>query len=174
MRNSMKLIGALGVVGLVMSLGAPRSGAEVSSFSAAIYSNRYVCALTTDFDFQTAVAKYNPNGAGGYTAGTLIASLNGFDTDAAGQSGFCQYSLDTTSSFYTIDGHGLGFEKLVWTAAASNDTACPDSNPAASFTDLTAIAVRNVTNANGQIIEAEVSSDNLLDQGEAGHGYCLK
>jgi hypothetical protein len=168
----MKLIGALGVVGLVMSLGAPRSGAEVSSFSSAIYSNRYVCQLTSDFDFFTAVQKYNPNGAGGYTAGTLIGALNAFDTDTVGQSGFCQYTLDTTSSFYTIDGHGLGFEKLVWTAAASNDAACPSGG--ASFTDLTAIAVRNVTNINGQIIEAEVASNNLLDQGEAGHGYCLK
>jgi hypothetical protein len=184
----LKPIAAFGLLGLVLSLCAPPSasaGNNVVAFSAAVYANRYVCSYAYDEDFFTAVSKYNPNGTGGYSAGTLIAADNAFVTTSPGQTGFCTYTLNTspTSSFYTISGQGIGFEKLTWVAATSNDPSCP-----ATFTDQTAIVLRNLANSNGIVVDAEVSDDNLLGLTvgsptsvppitailAAGRGFCLK
>jgi len=162
-----KLAILLGACGLLVAFGNTAANAQVSSFSTANYDNRYVCTNAADADFFTAVIKYNPNGAGGYTAGTLVASSDAFLGGAPDT--FCNYTLNTTTSAYTISGQGLGFEKLVWTAASSNAAVCP-----ASFVDNTAIALRNLTNSNGIVVDAEFSSGNLLGQLESGHGYCLK
>jgi hypothetical protein len=171
-----KLIASLGVVSLVIGFGAPRISAEVpaGTFTAANYSGRYVCSASTGAnanaggqgEFASAVMKLKPNGAGGYDSTSV---LNANDS-AFGGSGtaFCSYTLGT-GSFYTISGDGTGFEKLVWAANSANEAACP-----IGFTDLRAIALRNLTNNNGVAIDAEFSSTNLLNQVSGGHGYCLK
>ena len=170
-KNSMtKLIRALGVLGLVIGFYVPRVNAQAphaeTTLSTANYSGRYVCLVTSDGDFYSAVIKYNPNGASGYSAGTLIASDDAFTGGLA--TAFCTYSING-SSLYTIDGHGLGFEKLIWNAASTNDPSCPTA-----FIDNTAIALRNLINNNGAVVDSEISDGNLLGQGFAGHGYCLK
>ena len=54
----------------------------VVAFSNAVYTGRYACSAatfrsgSTAGDLLTAVIKYNPNGGGAYTAGTLIAGAN--------------------------------------------------------------------------------------------------
>jgi len=171
-KNSIsKLIAALGVLGLVIGLSAPKASAQAphaeATLSAANYTGRYVCRSASDGDFFTAVTKYNPNGAGRYTAGTLIASDDAFIGGSA--SAFCTYTLSTVQSLFTINGHGLGFEKLVWIASSTNPVSCPPN-----FIDNTAIALRNLINNNMAVVEADFSSGNLLAQGKAGHGYCLK
>lgn len=173
-KNSIaKLIATLGVLGLVSGLSAPNASAAPvvphaeATLSTTNYENRYVCRSASGDDHFTAVTKYNPDGAGKYTAGTLMASDQAFPGGSA--SVFCSYSLDTRGSFYTINGHGTGFEKLVWAAAATNSRSCPGS-----FIDNTAIALRNLINNNASVVEADFTDGNLLGQGKAGHGYCLK
>ena len=163
------LVAAVGIFGFAMGAWVPVVNAQVSSFSTAIYSGRYICNVTANEDFYTAVIKYNPQGNGRYHAGTLTASANAFGDDTAGQSGFCTYNLNTVGSNYNVTGQGIGFERLVWTADAGNDTTCPGS-----FVDQTTLGVRNVTNANGITVSAEISSVNLLGNDEPGRGYCLK
>jgi hypothetical protein len=182
--STSKLISALGVFALVMAFLATKADAQgpVSAFSAAVYSGRYVCRMSSSFDFFTGTVKYNPNGAGKYTAGTLTAPGTNFGAPAGS---FCSYTLDTKTSAYTVDAHGLGFETLNWTPSGSNDASCPAAvAPATTITDQTAIALRNLANANGVVFDAEVSDGNFLNQsanpafpGEgsnAGHGSCLK
>jgi hypothetical protein len=168
--NITTLITALGVLGLAIGLSAPRAYAQAPhaevTLSTANYSGRYGCLVTSDSGFYTAVVKYNPSGTGTYTAGTLVASDDAFPLGLA--TAFCTYSLNG-DSFYSIDGHGLGFEKLIWNAASTNDPSCPGT-----FIDNTAIALRNLININGAVIDSEFSDGNLLSQGFAGHGYCLK
>jgi len=171
-KNSMtKLIMALGVLGLAMGLSAPRVNAQaphaLTTFSAKNYNGRYVCLVASDGDFYSAVIKYNPNGAGGYTqVGTLIASDDAFPGGM--NNAFCTYNLNLPVSAYTIDGHGLGFEKLAWNLV-SGPSSCP-----VTFIDNTAIALRNLINNNAAVVDSEFSDGNLLGQGFAGHGYCLK
>jgi hypothetical protein len=163
------LVAAVGIFGFAMGAWAPVVNAQVSSFSPAIYSGRYICNVTSNADFFTAVIKYNPLGNGKYHAGTLLATANAFGDGTPGQSGFCRYSLNTVASTYTVTGQGIGFESLVWMAISGNDVSCPPS-----FTDQTTLGVRNLTNANGITVSAEIASVNLLDEGEPGRGYCLK
>jgi hypothetical protein len=187
-KNSMfKLIMSIGLVGLAMCFYTPRVNAQdtqdgpkavvAGEFTNAFYSGRYICNVSTNFasstgttngtEFYTAVIKYNPNGGGGYSG---VGTLNASDAAFTGGSGtaFCSYTLDPTSA-YAITSNGTGFEKLVWDASSSNETVCP-----ASFTDLRAIALRNLLNNNGIVIDSEVSSTNLLGEATAGRGYCLK
>jgi hypothetical protein len=178
-----KLIASLGVFSLVIGFCAPDVSAVANnpavpagSFSAANYSGRYGCVESTgpaigvaagnQGEFASAVMKIKPNGSGGYNA-TSTLSANDSAFGGSGTS-FCSYTL-TTGSFYTISGDGTGFEKLIWAASSSNEAICP-----ASFTDLRAIALRNLINVNGVSIDGEFSSVNFLGQISAGHGYCLK
>ena len=174
------LVAAVGIFGFAMGAWAPVVNAQVSSFSPAIYSGRYICNVTSNADFFTAVIKYNPLGNGKYHAGTLLATANAFGDGTPGQSGFCRYSLNTVASTYTVTGQGIGFETLVWNVISGNDPSCPCgattpiTGSCTSFTDQTTLGVRNLTNANGITVSAEIASVNLLDQGEPGRGYCLK
>jgi hypothetical protein len=176
-KNSItKLIMALGVLGLMIGFSAPRANAQAphaaTTLSTANYTGRYVCLITSRGDFYTAVVKYNPNGAGIYGGtGTLIASADAFLGTPSDS--FCTYNLNPAVSSYSIDGHGLGFEKLVWNFV-SGPSACPAAVPGGVFTDDTAIALRNLINNNGAVVDSEISDGNLLGQGFAGHGYCLK
>jgi len=168
-----KLITALGVAGLMLGLFAPRVSAQ-PPFSNAQYTGRYACSSASDDNFFTAVIKYNPNGNGAYSAGTLVASLEPFDADVdiTPPSGdFCFYTLDIPASSYTIGTDGSGFEELVWAPVTTpaNPSGCPSS-----FEDQTAIALRNMLDTTGATIRAEFSSANLLGQDEPGHGLCLK
>jgi len=153
----------------MLGLSAPMA----SAFSNANYAGRYACTDATHGDGVTAVIKYNPNGFGAYSAGTLIASLEPFDADADSvppSADFCFYTLDTAASSYTIATDGTGFEQRVWAAASTNQIVCPPS-----FTEQTAIGLRNMRDAGGiVVIRAEFASANLLTSNEAGHGTCLK
>jgi hypothetical protein len=164
-----KLITALGVVGLMIGFYAPRVYAQhnTTGLSTVNYTGRYACLLASDGSFYTAVFTYNPNGAGIYTNGTLIASSDAFVGGLP--TAFCTYNINTHLSSYTVSGHGTGFESVTWGAAGNNGAFCPPS-----FVDNTAIALRNVVNRNGASIDAEISDGNLLGQGFAGRGYCLK
>jgi len=166
-----KLIVALVVFGLSTVLWVPRMGAEVTTFSVKNYNGSYACRYASFEDFFTAVSQYTPNGAGGYTTGTLVASLNAFTgfNSAAPASQFCTFFLEPSASFYSIDATGLGFEELSWTPSVANSPLC---FPAAFFIDQDQIALRNLTQ-NGATIRAELSDDNLLDIGVPGHGTCV-
>jgi hypothetical protein len=170
-----KVIGAMGLLGMLVGLSAPRVSAEsnpVISFSDAVYTGRYVCTTASRFDQFTAVIKYNPNGGGAYSAGTLIASLEPFDLDTDVQPpsmDFCTYFLDRAASSYTVGTDGTGFETLSWLTSPTNPTACPGS-----FIDQTSLALRDNTDITGAVLRAEISSANLLGQGSAGLGFCLK
>jgi hypothetical protein len=167
-----KLIAVVGVVSLMMALLVSRASAQVTTFSNKNYNGSYACRDASDFDFFTAVFQYTPNGAGGYTTGTLVATLNnftGFDS-AAPAAQFCTFLLQTAASAYSIDTTGLGFETLTWLPSAGNNAAC---FPAAFFVNQTQIALRNLTSSNGATIRAEFSDDNLLDEDDPGHGTCV-
>jgi hypothetical protein len=172
-----KIIMYLGALGLVIGFCAPRANAQVpaGAFTNAHYSGRYACVASTGLSSSSggegasAVMKLKPNGSGGYDS-TSVLSANDSAFGGSGSS-FCSYTLDTTQSTYTVSGDGTGFEKLVWTANSSNEgpNICPGT-----FTDFRAIALRNLLNINGVVIDVEFSSTNLLGQTSAGNGYCLK
>jgi hypothetical protein len=170
-----KLIAALGVFALVMALAVPRVGAQVTTFSTANYTGPYACTIASDFDFFTAVIQYSPDGAGGYTTGTLVASSSAFDgigfDQATPASNYCTWFLEPSASAYSIDSTGLGFETLSWTPSVANNVNC-----VGAFTDEDAIALRNLTNPTASI-RAEVADGNLFGFGAsddfAGHGSCL-
>jgi hypothetical protein len=186
-----KLFASLGVVGLVIGYCGSRVNAGVAvpagSFTVANYSGRYVCVASTgptaasgataagfQGEYASAVMKLKPNGSGGYNA-TSILSANDSAFGGTG-SGFCSWTL-AAGSLYTISGDGTGFEKLIWAANTppTGDTGiCPGS-----FTDLRAIALRNLLNINGVSVDAEFASANLFGDttthgASAGHGFCLK
>jgi len=167
-----KLITALGLVGLMLGLSAPMVSAQVVTFSNANYAGRYACTNANHNDNQTAVIRYIPNGFGAYLGGTLTADLTFFAPfgTASPSMSFCDYTLDLAASSYNIAADGTGFEQLVWTAAITNNGACP-----LSFEDQTAIGLRNMQDASGiAVIRAEFASANLLNGNEGGHGTCLK
>jgi hypothetical protein len=156
----------------MLGLSAPMVSAQVVTFSNANYVGRYACTNAVRSDSLTAVIKYNPNGSGAYSAGTLVAALTPFAPfgTASPSMSFCNYTLDIAASSYNIASDGTGFEQLVWTAATTNNGACPPS-----FEDQTAIGLRNMQDATGiAVIRAEFASANLLNGNEAGHGTCLK
>jgi hypothetical protein len=171
-----KLIAALAVFGLTMALVAPNVSAQVTSFSTKNYNGSYSCRYAAFADFDTAVSQYSPNGSGGYTTGTLVATLNIYLPFAATPpaSAFCTYFLQTGESAYSIDTTGVGFETLSWAASVTNNAACPPS-----WIDQDQIALRNLTTSNGATIRAEVADDDLLPITPAdvfpfpGHGTCL-
>jgi hypothetical protein len=167
-----KLVAALGGVGLLLGLSVPRAGAELSTFSAANFSGRYVCTEASDDDFFTAVIKYGPNGGGAYAAGTLVAAENDFVSPfvSSPSMAFCTYTLDTTGSSYNITSTGFGFEQLVWTLTSTN----PNCTGPASFVDQHIIILRNTPNAANQVQRADFSSVNNLGETDAGHGTCVK
>jgi hypothetical protein len=171
----LKIITYLGALGLVIGFCAPRANAQVppGAFTNANYSGRYACIATTGLSTSSggegasAVMKLKPNGVAGYdSTSTLSANDSAFGGSG---SSFCSYTLDTTTSAYTVSSDGTGFETLVWTASGSNEVICPGS-----FTDMHAIALRNLLNNNGVVIDVEFSSANLLGVTSAGNGYCLK
>jgi hypothetical protein len=180
----LRILVALGAIGLLMGLCTPRASAQ-GPFSNANYSGRYACSTMingpTATTAATAIIKYNPAGNGKYKAmsvGSLIANEAGF---AGGNpSKFCSYTLDTAKSSYTLDSNGVGFETLVWNALPSNtDGVCPCS-PAllcggdAFFTMQTSFGIKNDLNVNGFSIRSDHSSSNLLNQGQPGQGFCVK
>jgi hypothetical protein len=173
-----KTLVALGAIGLLVALWAPRASAQ-GPLSNANYSGRYACFTAADDEFETAVIKYNPDGNGKYTAGTLLANESGV-APGGDPSKFCGYSLDTSKSSYTLDSHGVGSETLVWNAETANDPDCPCSSKAnlcegnGFFTEETAFAIRNQLNSNGFTTRADHSSTNLFNFDEPGNGYCVK
>jgi len=168
-----KVIAALAAFGLMIGLGAPRASAQ---FANMFYSGRYACTSVSDDNLFTAIYKYNPNGAGAYNGGTLVAALNQFDAAfpfpvVSTTGDFCTYTLNLAASSYIINPDGDGFEQLVWVAPTSppNPGACPGS-----FTDQTALGLRNDLNVLGQTIRADFASDDLFGDDEPGAGHCLK
>jgi hypothetical protein len=177
-----KTLVALGAIGLLVALWTPKASAQLTAqgpFSNGNYSGRYACLTATDDEFATAVIKYNPDGSGKYTAGTLIADEAGMPL-GGDPSHFCAYDLDTTKSSYTLTSHGVGNEILVWNPSAANDATCPCSSDAnlcegnKFYTEQTAFAIRNQLNSNGFTTRADHSSTNLFDGDEPGNGYCVK
>jgi hypothetical protein len=175
-----KLITAVVLLGLVMGLSTAKLHAEgnpVVAFSNGVYTGRYVCSAATfvtggsSGDLLTAVIKYNPNGGGAYSAGTLIAGANAGGLPPSGA--FCQYNLDITASSYNIGTDGTGFESLSWVLPPPPFVE-PSGCPTTGFIDQTSIVLRNNTDITGAVLRAETANANLLGQDEAGHGFCLK
>jgi hypothetical protein len=172
-----KLCAVLGGAGLAIGICAPMAMAQASvppPFANANYANRYVCNVTSDDNFFTAIMKINPNGKGQYTAGTLTGSGSeffAFDPGAVPPTNFCSYSLATGTSGYAIDSHGLGTEVLGWIPASGQNAACPPG-----FTMNTRIVLRNSVNANNIVARTLITSGNLLGQSpfDPGYGYCFK
>jgi hypothetical protein len=187
-----KTLVALATIGLLLALWTPRASAQLTGtgpFTTMNFSGRYAClTFTNPFpdgddggEFNTAVIKYNPNGSGKYTAGTLIANEAFLNTTGTpnDSSHFCLYTLDTTKSTYVLTTHGVGSETLTWNGAAANDAVCPCSKTNLCggntfFTEQTAFAVRNQLNVNGFTTRADQSSINLFNFGASGNGYCVK
>jgi hypothetical protein len=155
----------LSMLGLMMAVAVPRA----SAFTVADFSGRYSCLGANNFNIVSAVLTYSPDGTGHYLIGGLRAALTGFTgggTTTPSKTTFCNYALDTTASFYKVNADGTGYETLVWAPASSNSAACPSSG--ASFTDETSFAVSDNDN------RADFTSANLLNQNEAGTGYCQR
>ena len=167
-----KIIAGWAAFALLVSLYVPRA----SAFDATNFRGRYACSAEagngTLGDFFSAIIRYFPNGGGAYQAGTLVASLTAFATPfpvVSATGDYCAYALDVAASSYTIGSDGTGFEVLSWVASSTNPAGCP-----ASFTDQTAIGIRNILSADNQTIRAEFVDADLLGSDEAGHGTCLK
>jgi|SRR6516225_221230 hypothetical protein len=160
-----KLIAGVAVLGLLIGFSATKAGAQLGN---ANYIGRYACTATDNIIGNTAVIKYGPNGAGAYEGGTLTASGTPFTG-----SGFCVYDLNLAASSYTIGTDGTGFEKLTWTASATNAPGCPPT-----FVDQTAIALSTNLNTGGATLQADFTDADLLGAsggaGEVGYGYCVK
>ena len=164
----MKGLIVVATLGLITAVAIPQAHAQ---YTVGDYSGRYVCSGAIDFNTITGVIKYTPDGTGKYTVGSLRAALVVFGVPfdpATAATQFCNYTLDTTTSSYTINSNGTGFETLVWDASPANSTSCPASNPATSFIDQTVIAL---TPSNQS---AQFSSANFLNQNLAGAGQCLR
>jgi hypothetical protein len=167
-----KLIAGLGIIGLVAGLFPQRLCADIAAgdFSSTVFSGRYACEVIGPNGLSSGVMKVKPNGSG-FFSGTGILNVNG-DAVGATVGSVCSWTLNALSS-YTVIGNGTGFAKLIWDAPSTSSTGCP-TGTAGSFTDFVALALRNVTNGNGVVIDAEFSSDNFLNKAAAGRGYCLK
>lgn len=173
-----KLFAVLGGAGLAIGICVPRANAQVPPFSNANYANRYVCNVHADFDFVGAVMKINPNGSGGFTAGTMNAAISpfaAFNPAGTAPTNFCSYTLDAPASSYAVSQQGIGTEVLSWTANSTNNTSCPESSPAGgNFLMYNKFVLRNNVTANNTVPRSDITSGNLLDDGETGRGYCLK
>jgi hypothetical protein len=176
-----KLSAVLGVAGLAITIGAPwaKAGAPVPPpWTNANYANRYVCNYASFANLVSGVAKINPNGTGGFSAGTLNAALSpfdGFSSTATPPANFCNYTLGAGSG-YAVNSHGYGVQVLSWTATATNNALCP-----ASFTQSDSLVIRNNLTKNNTVPRADLTTDNFLGLSlapfvvlDAGHGYCLK
>jgi len=168
-----KLFAVLGGTGLAIGICVPRATAVVPPFSAANYANRYVCNVSDDSNGTTGVARVNPNGAGAYHSGDLQVALDGavfpFDPAVPPEDNFCEFTLNTAASSYTVSASGLGTEVQSWKAVPGNNVDCPPS-----FVMANAIALRTNINANGKVQNVQLSSGNLADDDEPGYGSCLK
>jgi len=180
-----KLFAVLGGAGLALGICVPRaSAANPPPFSNSNYDNRYICNVTSDENFFTAVIRVTPNGNGTYTDGTLVTPLDSFgvvpfnpaDTP---EDNSCSYGLVAPSSSYVVSANGLTVEVQTWKASPGNDPSCPDS-PLGTFVMSNEIVLRANVNANGKVQNASISSGNLLDQGvifvteDPGDGFCFK
>jgi hypothetical protein len=175
-----KLLAVLGGVGLVIGICATRASAQAlrpPPWSNANFANRYIRNEGSDADHFTGVIRYNPNGNGRYTAGSLSASGSPFfpfQPNSTAPTNFCNYSLSTTSSGYAVTSGGSGTEVLTWIASASNNANCPPS-----FTENDTFVIRNNVTANNTVPRIDFSSNNFLGQHSAtfkdpGYGYVLK
>jgi hypothetical protein len=87
---------------------------------------------------------------------------------------FCVFNLSTVGSSYSVDQKGVGVEVLSWTNPTTNPPGCATPFPAATFTTSDRFVMRAETKPSGAVIQTVVTSDNFLDQGDPGGGYCLK
>jgi hypothetical protein len=183
-----KLLAVLGGAGLVISLCAPRAGAEspVPPWTNLNYANRYVCNVTSTTSavpgtatrsFFTGIMKIAPNGSGFFQGGTLDVSLTPFTgVTPTGNAtvNFCTYTLDI-GSIYTVNQDGTGGETLTWDAPTTPvNAACPPT-----FTMTASFVLRNNVTANNTVPRVDLTIDNFLGLQaaggtESGHGYCVK
>jgi hypothetical protein len=184
-----KLLTVLGGAGLAISICASRASAQATvppPWTIANYANRYICNVESTTSVVPTIAKQtyftgvmliNPNGKGGYQGGSLLAALNPFTGIAPSGNAtvnFCAYSLDPTSSKYTVNTNGIGLEILAWIITGGQNSLC-----APSFTMTDSIMLRNNVTANNTVPRTEFSTDNFLGLhsttvDDPGHGYCLK
>lgn len=168
-----KLSAVLGGTSLAIGLCLPRATAQATTFTNALYSGRYICAESAFQNFFTATVRINPNGAGAYNSGTLVAPIDPsvpFNPALPPANNFCTYTLGVGSA-YVVATDGTGTEVLSWNAAAGNPAGCPV--PFGSFVMTDAIALRgNITN--GVVINLRLTSDNLLDRNLGGEGQCFQ
>ena len=161
-----RICSSLGVLSLVVGFGATRALA----FSNADFSGRWVCEQGSDSDFYTEVYKINPDGAGGFTgtgalSGSAVSIIVFDSTNAAAN--FCNYTLAGSgsggASSYSCTTQGLCTLDLHWNAALTNNGSCPPS-----FAQADVVALRSAQTT------ALVTSGNVFDEDEAGHGSCAK
>jgi hypothetical protein len=187
-----KLLAVLGGAGLAIGICAARASAQASKpppWSNANFDNRYICnadshtfnPITNVSKYYTGVMKINPNGTGGYTAGTLNASLSPFflfQPSSTPPTNFCSYSLNTAASGYAVAQNGQGLDMLTWTASTANNALCP-----ASFVENDRFVLRNNVTGNNVVPRTDFTSNNFLGLHSAvaalivedpGSGYCLK
>jgi hypothetical protein len=139
-------------------------------FSASNYANRYVCNVSDDANGTTGVMRINPNGAGAYKSGDLQLAYDGvvfpFDPTVPPKDNFCEYTLVSAASGYTVSANGLGTEVLSWKSAPGNNADC---SPSFVMSDEIALHI----NANGKV-HVQITSGNLNDDDEPGYGSCFK
>jgi len=176
-----RLFAALGGAGLAFGLWVPgaRSATLPPPFSNANYLNRYVCNETTNGHLFTALMRLHPNGAGTFDNGTMFAPVSSdggvSDTTLPPTANFCTFNLDVAGSSYAVDTHGIGVEVLSWTQSSTNPAECASPFPTTSFMSSDAFVMRvQGAKPSGASVRTEVTSDNLLDQGFPGDGYCVK
>jgi hypothetical protein len=185
-----KLFAVLGGAGLAIGLCVPRAGAQPPPFSNNSYANRYICIVTAqktavDADAVgadavnagvTAVLRLSPNGSGSYNDGTLETPIDPFTAFNPGlppTSNFCTFVLDIAGSSYLLGPDGLGVEVLSWSPPSPNTN--PSACPTTTFIMSNEIVLRAfAATLTGRSITTEITSNNFLDQDEAGEGECFK
>jgi hypothetical protein len=183
-RQAPKLFALMGGAGLALGIcvSSAHAAPPIPPFTNANYAERYACNLTS-FDsttvppeFFSAIIKINPDGAGGYTGtGVLKAAataINGvdFDDTLPPRENFCFYTQDNAGSSYSIGAGGIGTEVLSWIAVAGNNASCPGDFVMSNTIVLKAGAMTSDNLATG----TQTTSNNLMNDGVAGQGYCSK
>ena len=189
-RIAARLVAMLGGAGLAFSFCVPRASAQgipAGTYSNANYLNRYICneqvnsgALGTN-QFFAGQAEVFANGSGTFISGTLQAPISSgtgvFIPSNAPPDNFCAFNLNAASSSYVCSSNGVCVDVLSWTPAytATAATTCSATFGSATFLTSDTFALRGFgARPSGASTRAEVTSDNFLNKGASGSGYCKK
>lgn len=151
----------------VIALGNSEAAAQIfQGFRNVNYQGTYVCKVCSGSCFFTATQVLTPSGAGAYSSGVQTV----YGTDGSFPSQGCSYTLNTSTSSYSINRAGIGTETLNWQGAAANPGGCPGN-----YQDQTSIVLSGLSyavNPFGVTQGTKVADNNLGDVAQPGTGEC--